>query len=159
MLQIDEWYMNIPRSWARGQIASHQCVHFSLCVMILPKKLRQQAGRKPQTLWITPMPSIPRSWMPCPCCQSACESITGFKVTQLLLNKALCCLRIFTARPQMSLQVTLVARQSILTLKIQGKVSFCVFCSWILVLLLKTSHNRRGWLLFLVLFPQVLDEM
>lgn len=79
--------------------------------------------------------------------------------TWLLLNKALCCLRIFTAHPQMSLQVTLVARQSILTLKIQAKVNFCVFCSWILLLLLKTSHNRWGLLFFLVLFPQVLDEM
>lgn len=77
--------------------------------------------------------------------------------TWLLLNKALCCLRIFTARPQMPLQVTLVARQSIRTLKIQGKVSFCVFCSWIF--LLKTSHNLQGLLFFLVLFPQVLDEM
>lgn len=68
--------------------------------------------------------------------------------TWLVLNKALCCLRIFTARPQMSLQVTLVARQSILTLKIQGKVNFCVFSSQILLLLLKTSHNRQGLLFF-----------
>lgn len=149
MLQIEERYMNIQRSWARGQIASRRCtasVCFSLFALEdaplhtkgspCPQKLHvegwEQIKKRPtfmenlNAIYSEPLDPV-RDLIGR---QSAGEGVAGRRVTfGWVPNKAFCCLRIFTTRPQMSLQVTLTAQQTIPPLKIQGNVNLCAFSS------------------------------